>query len=223
LAYRLSTRKTTILSQKYEIPGLHHSLKHKGKLRKLWQETRAPACKTGSKLGYSYHENGPEKSTWKRGKKLANCEVIPQAIHGPLGPIFYPIEKANIIADYLENQFRVNNLCDSDHRRHVEATVKALLATVDEDIPVNFWPCDVSKEIQSLKFGMVCGFDGIPNECLWHLPRRPLVHLTRLLNHYLPLGHFLAPWNVAKIGTLPNPRKNPNFPQNLCLISPPPE
>jgi hypothetical protein len=29
---------------------------------------------------------------------------------GPLGPIFYPISKANIIADFLENQFRVHGL-----------------------------------------------------------------------------------------------------------------
>jgi hypothetical protein len=55
--------------------------------------------------------------------KLANCEVTPQAIwpivkfltkwggtktpsaiHGHLGAIFYPIDKANIIAYCLENQ-----------------------------------------------------------------------------------------------------------------------
>jgi hypothetical protein len=63
--------------------------------------------------------------------ELANCEVTPQAIwaiaksltkrggpkappavHGPLGPIFYPIDKANIIADCLEKQFRAHDLCD---------------------------------------------------------------------------------------------------------------
>jgi hypothetical protein len=54
------------------------------------------------------------------------------------------------------------------------------LATVDEDTPVKFWPCYVLKEIQSLKVGKACGFDGITNECLQHPPRRPLVHLTRL-------------------------------------------
>jgi hypothetical protein len=63
--------------------------------------------------------------------KLANCEVRPQviwpvskfltetggtkspsAIHGPLGPIFYPIDKASIIADCLENQLKEHDLCD---------------------------------------------------------------------------------------------------------------
>jgi hypothetical protein len=59
------------------------------------------------------------------------------AIYGPLGPIFYPIDEANIIADCLESQFRSHDLCDCDHRRHVEAQVEVLLATIDEDIPVN--------------------------------------------------------------------------------------
>jgi hypothetical protein len=66
---------------------------------------------------------------------LANCEVThqaiwpiakpltkmdgpkaPSAIHGSLGLIFYPIDKANIIADCLENQFRGHVLCNCDHR-----------------------------------------------------------------------------------------------------------
>jgi hypothetical protein len=80
------------------------------------------------------------------GEKLSNCEVTRQAIwphsegwnkvlsaiHGPLRPIFYPIDKANIIAGYLKNQFSEHDLCDCDHRLHVEAKVEVLLATVDE-------------------------------------------------------------------------------------------
>jgi hypothetical protein len=88
--------------------------------------------------------------------KLANCEVTLQAIwpiakslsksdgpnassavHGPFGPIFYPISKANIIADCLENQFKAHDLCDCDHRQHVEAQVEALLAIINEDVTVN--------------------------------------------------------------------------------------
>jgi hypothetical protein len=98
------------------------------------------------------------KSLSKRGGPRAPFEV-----HGPLGPIFYPIDKANITEDCLENQSRAHDLCDCDHRRHVEAKVETLLATVDEDIPVNFRLCGVSKKIQSLKLGETCGFDGNPN------------------------------------------------------------
>jgi hypothetical protein len=60
----------------------------------------------------------------------------------------------------------------------VEAQVEALLAIIDEDIPVNFQPYDISKEI-SLKLGMAYGFHAIPNECLRHLPRRPLMNFPK--------------------------------------------
>jgi hypothetical protein len=70
-----------------------------------------------------------------------------------------------------------------------------------------------------LKLNKACGIDGIPNECLRHLPRRPLVDLTHLFNHCLRLSHFPQSWKKAKIITLPKPGKDPNFPQNLRPIS----
>jgi hypothetical protein len=45
----------------------------------------------------------------------------------------------------------------------VDATVQALLATVDEGTRLEFRLCDVSKEMQYLTLGKACGFDGIPN------------------------------------------------------------
>jgi hypothetical protein len=91
---------------------------------------------------------------WKT--KIENCEVTPQAIwpiaksltktgeakattaiHGPLGPVFRPNEKANVIANYLENLFTPHRVCDTDHERRVEARDQAL-TTVDETTPVKF-------------------------------------------------------------------------------------
>jgi hypothetical protein len=112
-----------------------------------------------------------------------------------------------------------HDMCDCDHWRHVEAQVKALLATVDEDILVNFRLCDVSNKIQSSKLGKDRGFDGIPNEYLQHFLRRPLLHLRYLFNHCLQLGHFPAPWKKAKFITLPKPGKDPKFSPNLRPIS----
>jgi hypothetical protein len=78
------------------------------------------------------------KSLTKRGGPKAS-----PAIHNPLGPLFYPINKANITADCSENQFTVHDLCDCDHKQQVEATVHALLATTDEGTLVKFQPCDI--------------------------------------------------------------------------------
>jgi hypothetical protein len=64
-------------------------------------------------------------------------------------------------------------------------------------------PCDLQKLLNSLKLKKACGIDGIPNECLRHLPRRPLV--------YLLITAFRS--------EVPKPGKDPEFPQNLRLIS----
>jgi hypothetical protein len=146
------------------------------------------------------------------GNKDENCEVTPQAIwptakslttwdgprappvvHGPLGPIFYPVDTATKTAACLESQFTANDFCGYDYKRQVEARVHTLLATVHEDTPVKFRPSHISKEIQSLTLGKACGSDGIPNEYLRHFPRRSLVHLTHLENRCLRLCHFPVP------------------------------
>jgi hypothetical protein len=69
--------------------------------------------------------------------------------------------------------------------------------------------------INSLKFQKKAReIDDIPNECL---QRRPLVHLTQLINHCLRLTYFPTSWKEAK--ALPKRGKDPKFPQNLRSIS----
>jgi hypothetical protein len=46
LAYRLSTNKITLLDLNKDPPGMRSLLKHKRRLKKLWQITPDPACKT---------------------------------------------------------------------------------------------------------------------------------------------------------------------------------
>jgi hypothetical protein len=101
----------------------------------------------------------------------------------------------------------------------VKTRVQALLASVDDTPLGKVRPCDKHKLVNSLKLRKACVFGGIPNECLGNLPRRPLVHLTHLFNHYLWPSHFPKPWKEAKVITLLKPGKDPKFPQNLYLIS----
>jgi hypothetical protein len=100
----------------------------------------------------------------------------------------------------------------------VEGRVRTLLKAVDNNPPERIRPCDLQKLVNSLKLRKACGIDSTPNECLRQLPR-PLVHLTHLINHCLPLSHFLTPWKDAKITTLPKPGKDSKCSQNLRPIS----
>jgi hypothetical protein len=140
---------------------------------------------TSSNMGYC---EIPHKEGWTKG---TNCNTW------SFGPSILSERKANVIANYLENLFTPHEVCDTDHERRVEARIQALLTTVDETAPVKFRPCDVSKEIRSLKLGKACGIDDIPNECLRHLPRRSLVHITHLFNHCLRLC-LLKPREMKK-------------------------
>jgi hypothetical protein len=138
----------------------------------------------------------------------------PTVVHGFTGLKFFPTEKANAIADCLENRFTHRDLCDENHERRVETIVQDILETEDIDLPEKIKPCNLQKLIEMLKLKKTCRFDGIPNECLIHLPRRPLFHLTHLFNHCLRLSYFPISWKEAKIITLTEAGKDPKFPQN---------
>jgi hypothetical protein len=161
------------------------------------------------------------QALWPIAKSLLKRDVpkAPTAIHGSSGLKFHPLDKANAIADYLENLFTPHDLCDENHEQRVKAKVQALLETVDDSPPERVRPSDLQKIIKALKLKKACDIDGIPKECLRHLPRRPLVHHTHFFNHCIRLAHFPVSWKEAKAVTLPKPGKHPKFPQNLRPIS----
>jgi hypothetical protein len=56
-------------------------LKHKRKVRKLWQERRDPECKTAVNcVTQDVRRMVRKRALERRETKLANCEVTPQAI-----------------------------------------------------------------------------------------------------------------------------------------------
>jgi hypothetical protein len=95
------------------------------------------------------------------------------------------------LCDELHDR-RAGNLCPKDSRSCGHSL-----------FPEKIRPSDLKKLINSLKLKKACGIVGIPNECLRHLPRSPLVHLTHLYNHRLRLSYLPNAWNEAKIITLP--------------------
>jgi hypothetical protein len=113
----------------------------------------------------------PPQALWRIAKSLLKRDgpQAPTAIHGSSGLKSHPLEKANAIADYLENLFTPHDLCDENHERRVEARVQALLEAVGDSPQERVRPCDVQNILKTLKLKKACGIDGIPNECLRHL------------------------------------------------------
>jgi hypothetical protein len=79
------------------------------------------------------------QATWPIAKSLLKRDEprAPTGIHGPSGLKFLPSEKANAIADCLENQFTPHDMCDENHERRVEARVLTLLDAVHNKAPEN--------------------------------------------------------------------------------------
>jgi hypothetical protein len=100
------------------------------------------------------HRRTQREAFEKWETKISNCEVTshafcplakslmesdrpkaPTTIHGPLVLKFLQLEKANVTADCLENQFTPHNLCDENHEWQVEVQVRALLEAMDDNQP----------------------------------------------------------------------------------------
>jgi hypothetical protein len=113
----------------------------------------------------------PRKKARERwDTRVENCEVTPQAIwpiarallnrdapnaptsiHGYSGLKFLPGEKANAIADCLENRFTHHDLCDEHHERRVITLVQEILETEDTTPTEKIRPRNLKKLINSLK------------------------------------------------------------------------
>jgi hypothetical protein len=198
-------------------------------MRKLWRETRDPGCtQPFNWVSKSIRRMNRKNAIDRWETKLANTELTPPVVphqHGwtkdanwhswPLCINYHPVDKANAIADCLENRFTPHNLCEENNERQVEARFQALLEAVDSNCLESIRPCDLQKLLNSLQLKEACGIDDIPNECLRHLSRRPLVHLTHLLSHCIRLSHFPTSWKESKVVAIPKPGKETTFPQNL--------
>jgi hypothetical protein len=80
-AYRLSTRKITLFDTNNDLPGLERLLKHKQRLRNMWQENRDPACKTAVNwITKQMRRMTREKALERWERKMSNCEITPQSI-----------------------------------------------------------------------------------------------------------------------------------------------
>jgi hypothetical protein len=118
-------------------------------------------------------------TVWPLKKSLTRRDKpkTPTVIHSPSGLRFLPLGKANVSTNILVNNFSPHDLCEENHERLGVARIQALFEAVGSP-PERVKPCDVQKVINPLKLKKVCGIDGIPDECLWHLPWKQIVHLT---------------------------------------------
>lgn len=87
------------------------------------------------------------------------------------------------------------------------------------DLPELTTPREVRDIIRHLNANSAPGPDGVSNDLIKHLPRKPLVLLTRIFNRCLQLEYFPSKWKLAKIVPIPKQRKDLKIATNYRPIS----
>ncbi|KAJ4430326.1 hypothetical protein ANN_22539 [Periplaneta americana] len=212
----------------------------KQRARKRWQKTRSQIDKDVynimknrvykialeikvSKFEKDVADAGQSNKIWTITKRLTKHDSYSknQPLHGRDGPVYKSCEKAELIADCFENQFKPANECDSlvEHYRHVEETVSTfLLCPVSQYICLTS-PSEVKTIIKRLKPKKAPGPDKINNMELKNLPRKALMCITKLFNQCIAHRYFPDAWKLAYITAIPKQKKNPKVPANRRPIS----
>lgn len=135
---------------------------------------------------------------------------------------FDPLERAELFANTYEIQNRLdfqefdNDIHEDDNTR---TRANRIRQTPSGDQPELTTPLEVKNIIKSLNINSAPGPDGISNTFIKHLPRKPLVLLTRIYNRCLQLEYFPTRWKQAKIVPIPKQGKDLKIASNYRPIS----
>lgn len=243
-ATRAATTTTRLENalQSESLPPLLEELKHqKNRFRKRWQRFRDPRDRrVMNSLQRQFKHRLAEwrqelwddkmdnfllqgKDEWQLIKALKNEKQPRRAINTPHGLSFDPLTIAETFATTYEEQNTLP-LLQLTQREHVEEMdtrhrVERYLHRAPVSPPLLTTASEVRNVIKARKGTSAPGLDGVTNDQLKHLPRKPLVLLTRIYNTCLKLHYFPCNWKKAKIVPIPKPGKDLRLTENYRPIS----
>ncbi|GFU13406.1 RNA-directed DNA polymerase from mobile element jockey [Trichonephila clavipes] len=140
-----------------------------------------------------------DNTLWRKSSLLRKpFRSIPSLQEALGSTAITPIEKAEVIADSLQEQFEHNHVTareDFDQRIHAE--VENFLATphVQEIEPTT--PTEVLTFVQRIKPKKSPGLDQISNRMIKNLPLKFLLFITLLINQLFKNNYFPDSWKTA--------------------------
>jgi endonuclease/exonuclease/phosphatase family metal-dependent hydrolase len=217
------------------------SIQAKNKVRRVWQTTRTPHIKALlNQMTKGVQEqihafknkawkekieqlNTQDNSLWQMTRCLTRTARANPPLHGTRGLVYTATDKANTMADTLENTFTPNDdPSDIDQIELVEDAVEDF-SQANTQAPLSgediCSPKEVRETIDRLKVKKAPGMDGIPNMALKQLPPTALVYLANVYNNMLRKQYFATSLKESKIILFAKPGKDPAFPQNYRPIS----
>ncbi|GFS90600.1 probable RNA-directed DNA polymerase from transposon X-element [Trichonephila clavipes] len=182
-------------------PEIKYKIYQRNRLRKFWQRTRCPSIhsefrtlsreiakdiQAHSRAQWEKHIEAllpVDNTLWRKSSLLRKpFQPIPP-LKGALGSIaITPIEKAEVIADSLQEQFEPNHVFGRElfnQRIHDEVTNFINTPHVQEIEPTT--PTEVLSYVQRLKPRKSPGLDQISNRMIKNLPLKFLLFITLLI------------------------------------------
>ncbi|GBN08905.1 RNA-directed DNA polymerase from mobile element jockey, partial [Araneus ventricosus] len=226
-------------SQNYIDPRIRELNNERNFVRKMFQRLRNPALKTklnqlnkrinklNDKIENEKHLdtliniNTYDGTFWNFTSSFKRKKSNIPTLKGPASIAQTNLEKANCIADSLENQFQLNELHDKDTETIVGNSVRCFLNTVPTHF--NDFPPTHNNEIinciKKLKKNKAPGYDGINNKIILNLPYHSITTLNIIINNIMKFGHFPTRWKTATIIPILKPGKDPTDPVSYRPIS----
>ena len=214
-------------------PEIVHEIRLKNRLRREWQLNRDPDTKHRLNMKIKFirsiisthkqdewdkfldtldHNDG---SIFKLNKSLLHKRPAIHPLSGPNGLLFSAKDKAELLADSLEQQFSPNPGPDLPE---VSATIFRLKST-QPNSNLHSTPGTISDILSKLPKRKAPGEDLITNSALRFLPKNMILVLNKIINGCLRLCYFPTIWKKAIIIGILKPGKDPTIPVSYRPIA----
>lgn len=231
----------------YDLPfSIKKSIAVKNRARRIWQKFRTPDLKRiyetlRDKVKTEITEFRSQQweqcvgdlkiqdnSVWQMARRMTNKKEPSPPLQGKTHLACSPRDKAEVLADTLEESFQANPISDNSFFKKVESEVIDYIFKNDPKIisdREDHEPCsaeEVIAIIKTLKNKKAPGSDQVNNNILKELSAKAGSRLVEILNACLKLQHFPQSWKEARVVVFPKPgksRKDPNNYRPISLLS----
>ncbi|GFT71472.1 RNA-directed DNA polymerase from mobile element jockey [Trichonephila clavipes] len=230
-AYDLSSKPIQNKNKTFIDSDLKSLFKQRNRARKTWQFTRDPNDKTIlNRLQNKIHRKvnalsqkqwedkltslDPEDgSLWNMAKGFRKKRSPISALTGPTGIAYTDAQKAETLANALEDQFQLNNIQNPDtDTQHMRLVDRFFINDNNfDDTPISTKPSELLQYIKKLKIKKAPGNDKITNKMVLNFPISIIFQLTNLINKILYTGHFPQAWKTATVIPILKPGKDPTL------------
>ncbi|GBL70831.1 RNA-directed DNA polymerase from mobile element jockey [Araneus ventricosus] len=226
-------------SQAYIDPMIRELNNERNFVRKMFQRPRNPALKTKlnqlnkriNKLNDKIEDdnyldtlinvNTEDGTFWNFSRSFKRKKNNIPTLKGPASIAQTNSEKANCLADSLENQFKLNDIQHTETEAIVGNSVNCFLNTTPNHFN-NFPPTsndELINCIKKLKKNKAPGYDGINNKIILNLPHASITTLKIITDNIMKFGYFPTRWKTATIIPILKPGKDPTDPVSYRPIS----